>query len=173
MLSFDVAENEVWKPYGVLVFNYEDHLKSVVYKEVVEDEMTEKNRTLYIYTPSSELKYEKQQKWNGFNWQDDCKLVFGASEQGKTTIMSDWNVQYWSRMFKTSETYNNRFMTRQNGYFYGYNMWLPSYTTNVSVDETNRKRSISTAYDFFGDDESDVRQDFCRYRTTKLFFNMQ
>jgi len=170
MLSFDVAENEVWKPYGVLVFNYEDHLKSVVYKEVVEDEMTEKNRTLYIYTPSSELKYEKQQKWNGFNWQDDCKLVFGASEQGKTTIMSDWNVQYWSRMFKTSETYNNRFMTRQNGYFYGYNMWLPSYTTNVSVDETNRKRSISTAYDFFGDDESDVRQDFLQVQDNEAIF---
>ena len=34
MLSFDVAENEVWKPYGVLVFNYEDHLKSVVYKKL-------------------------------------------------------------------------------------------------------------------------------------------
>ncbi len=87
------------KPYGVLVFNYEDHLKSVVYKEVVEDEMTEKNRTLYIYTPSSELKYEKQQKWNGFNWQDDCSGVW-CGRARKTTIMSDWNVQYWSRMFK-------------------------------------------------------------------------
>ena len=61
-------------------------------------------------------------------------------------------------------------MTRQNGYFYGYNMWLPSYTTNVSVDETNRKRSISTAYDFFGDDESDVRQDFLQVQDNEAIF---
>lgn len=168
-VNFNVAENGLWKAYGDLFLTYDNRLISTIFREQVADSMQNKSKTLYIYTQDGQLKYEKQQLWVDDSWQDECKLESTTFDNKQSTIFSDWGGQYWSNLYKIADQYDEKFLINRSFSGYDYHMWLPYYTTKVTINAVELERSVSTAYEFFGGNVSDVRQDYLPLQD-KYFF---